>query len=296
MNAIARQLESEIRANIKISTNENVKQINQLRPPAGHDHTPVHLNQGEITLAGLEAVSNSFKRQRENALSNAALQAAAGMVATTEEAPTEKEIARKKLLDNMLKNGNPERLYQQLCAGVATRNKATGQPFLRASTARWLAQEITNQVTRLAGNAIIERRRESGITVGVDFTQDDAGMFVGTVSTNTDDLDLVRGGQQTTDNLFLQHCDDADTVEATFNDWYESIEIPLSALAGAVMMADDSIMLYGHFCRWEEGAKGLTQVIDTLDDFIHRELMRRNDRDAGRTTTTAVDELSKLFG
>lgn len=269
--------------------------MNAVQTPVGFNSTPSRdISMGELTYAGLEMVRSNLQRSRETALSDAALKLAAGMSKTEESAPSEKELARKALVLKMAKDGDPDRLFKQLCAGVATRSPS-GQPYLRASTARWLAQEITNQVTRLAGNAIIERMRESGITAGVEFEQDDAGMFIGREATNTDDLLLARGGQQTTDNLFLQQCDDVATIEATYYEWYESIEQQLSALAGAVMMTDGSLMLHGQFCRWEGDGTNLTQRIDDLDTYIERELTRRNDGYRA-PVSAANDEAARLFG
>ena len=266
--------------------------------PVGFEATPAVLELGEITLAGLEAVEASSDRRRVNELAQRSLLSAAGVETEVTQAPTEKEFLRKKLLAQMMKSGNPERLFQQICAGVATRNpkSPTGATFIKASTGRWLAQEVTNQVTRMAGNAIIMRRREAGIIRGVNLVKNDAEMWIGEESTNTDDLELVRGGQATTENLFLAQCDDVETIEATYREWYDSIEIALGALANAVMMEGDAVMQYGPFCRWEEGPNGLTQVIDDLDDYISRELTRRNDGPQQSVPASTNDDLAKIFG
>lgn len=297
-NQIAAELARDTQKAVKASTDAIIKDANTHRRGAGFDAAAAStLELGEITWAGLEAVRDGLQRSKENRLSENALRIAAGISAEREEAPTEKELERKALVDRMSKAGNPERLFQQLCAGVATRNPDTGRPYVRASTARWLAQGITNAVCRMAGDAIIERMREVGITAGVHFETDDTGLFVGQESTGTDDLGIARGGQQTTENLFLQHCDDRETIEGTFLEWFDSIELALAALANAVMMADGaSIMLYGHYCRWEDGPKGtLIQRIDSLDDYLARELTRRNDRPS-QSQAFANNEVAKLFG
>jgi hypothetical protein len=297
-NQIAQELARDQQKAVKASTDAVIKDANTHRRGAGFSAAPsTTLSLGEITQAGLEACRDGMQRSKESRLSDNALRIAAGISAEREEAPTEKELERKALLDRMVKAGNPERLFQQLCAGVATRNPDTGRPYVRASTARWLAQGITNAVCRMAGDAIIERMRESGLTAGIHFQTDDTGVFIGEEATNTDDLEIARGGQQTTENLFLQHCDDRETIEGTFLEWFDSIELALGALANAVMMADGaSIMLYGHYCRWEDGPKGtLVQRIDTLEDYLERELIRRNDR-PGQSRAFANNEVAKLFG
>ena len=296
MNALANQLQAEINRNQKLATDDKVREINTLRPGAGFDHQAVQMNHGDLTWAGLEAVEENVHNRRVNDVAMSSVRAVAGMAQEKAPTLTEKERARISLIKRMKENGTPERLFTQICAGVCTINPKSGRPYVDPNLGFWLAQQITNQVCRMAGNAIIERKNEVGIIAGINLTKDDTGMWDGVESTNTDDLNIARGGQRSTDNLFLQHCDDEDTIVATFNEWYESIELALSALSGVTVMQGGGIMQYGHFSRWEDSDAGLTQVIDTLDTYVARELVRRNDNNSRDVVPTSTNELDKLFG
>lgn len=269
--------------------------MNALVKPVGHEHTAVNtLSSGDITMAGLEALQNSLTRRRTEDMGLSAVRAAAGMSQEKEAARSEKDIAREKLVNTLVKSAAPERMFQLICAGVASRNPETGKSYIYPNTGYWAAQGVVNQVCRMAALAYIERSRETGIVEGVDFNQDDARFFTGLIATNTDTMGAMRGGQRSSENPFLQHCDDRETIEATFLNWYEEIETPLSALAGAAMMQDDSMMLYGHYSTWEDAVGGIQQRIYSLSDYIEREMLRQNSRD--RRPEASPSELAKLFG
>ena len=238
--------------------------------PRDHADAEKTLSFGTITAAALDAVDLNMTRQRVDDIARSSLRAAAGMAQEDQPRTSDKDAMRLKLLGFVRKAIDPERVFQQLCAGVATRK-------IDANTALWLAQRIVNQACNLASREYARRKRESGVIAGFDMSKDDAGVWNGLEATNV--AEQARDNRETA-NVFSV-CDDPDTVEGTFKEWYESIEIPLSALAGASVTRDGTPMQYGQYSRWIETATGLEQVIETFDDRARFSLELANDRDAG---------------
>lgn len=228
---------------------------------------------GDITLAALENIDNQLNTARIDELTLSSLKAAAGMTQEVEPVRTDKEVTRNKLLNFALKQLEPERVFQQLCAGVAMRR-------VNANDAFWLAQRIVSSACDLAVREAVRRKREEGVTAGFTIDKDDAGVWEGQEATN---VDVLARDNRANTNIFSQ-IDDADTVEATFKDWYKEVEVPLSALASATMMRE-GFMQYGEHSRWVETSQGWEQVIETYDQRLENNLMLANDRNVVQLQT-----------
>ena len=224
------------------------------------------LSFGDITLAALENIDNQLNAARIDDFTLSSLKAAAGMTQEVEPVRSDKELARGRLLNFALKQLDPERVFQQLCAGVAVRKVNPNDGF-------WLAQRIVSSACDLAVREAVRRKREIGITAGVDISKDDAGVWDGQEATN---VEMQARDNRSNNNIFSQ-IDDADTIEATFKDWYKEIEVPLSALASATMMRE-GFMQYGEHSRWVETTQGWEQVIETYDQRLENGLTLANDR------------------
>jgi hypothetical protein len=212
------------------------------------------ISHGEITAAALEEVSSAGQRARERELQSLALLVAAG-VCQPAVVRSEKEVEREKLLQFARKTLEPERLIQQLCAGVASRH-------IKANTALWLAQGVANAACNLAAREWVRRSKESGLTRGFDMTKDDQGVWAGFEATDTPSN--ARDNRATA-NVFSP-CDEPEVVEGTYQDWYASIEVPLLALAGASADRSGGCLLAGQHSRWAESPGGLTQIIEDFAD------------------------------
>lgn len=239
-----------------------------------HADAEKSLTLSEITQAALDLVDINMTRQRVDDIARSSLRAAAGI---KEESVviSDKEASRQRLVSFVRKTIDPERTFQMLCAGVANRK-------VDPNTALWLAQRIVNQACTLAAREYTRRKQENGVIAGFDVSKDDAGVWNGLEATNVDQQ--ARDNRET-ENVFSS-CDDADTVEGTFLEWYESIEVPLSALAGASITRDGSPMQYGQFSRWVETINGLQQVIETFEDRARTALELSNDRGAASATNS----------
>lgn len=225
-----------------------------------------NIEHGEITSASLENIDNQLNAARIDDLTMSSLRAAAGLESDEKPMQTDKEVTRNKLLQFATKQLDPERVFQQLCAGVAMRR-------VNANDAFWLAQRIVSSACDLAVREAVRRRREDGVIAGFDVSKDDQGVWQGAEATN---MDVLARDNRSTPNLFSQ-CDDADTIEGTFKDWYAEIETPLSALAGACMMRE-GFMQYGEHSRWVETNQGWEQVIETYEERFESALQLANDR------------------
>lgn len=231
------------------------------------------LSHGEITLAALESIDNQLNTARIDDITRTSLLAAAGMDNDEKPIQTDKEVARNKLLQFATKQLDPERVFQQLCAGVAIRR-------VNANDAFWLAQRIVSSACALAVREAVRRRREDGVNAGFDISKDDQDVWVGQEATN---MDVLARDNRSTPNIFSA-CDDADTIEGTFKDWYKEIETPLSALAGACMMRE-GFMQYGEHSRWVESATGWEQVIESYEERFETALQLANDRNVVQLPT-----------
>ncbi len=209
---------------------------------------------GDITAAGLEEVSASGQRAREREFQSLALLAAAG-VTSPAVVKTEKEIEREILLGFARKTLDPERLFQQLCVGIAQRR-------VKANTALWLAQGVANAVCNMAAREWVRRAKERGLTSGFDMTKDDQGAWAGFEGLDTPGYAL---DNRATANVFSP-CDEAETVEGTYQEWFLSIETPLLAIAGASADRSGGCLLAGQHSRWAEAPGGLTQIIEDFTD------------------------------
>ncbi len=226
------------------------------------------LSLGEITLAALENIDNQLNTVRIDDMAMSSLRAAAGLAKEAEPVKTDKEVARNRLLKFALTQLDPERVFQQLCAGVALHRDK-----INANDAFWLAQRIVSSACDLAVREAVRRKREDGITAGFNVDKNDAGIWEGMEATN---VETLARDNRSNNNVFSR-LDDPETIEATFKNWYTEIEVPLSALASATMMRE-GFMQYGEHSRWVETNQGWEQVIETYDQRLENALQIANDR------------------
>lgn len=227
---------------------------------------------GEITAGALEEVDTNNNRARIDDEIRQNLTAAAGVEINTSEtqAQKEKRIKRQKLVNFLRSTIDPEKLFPQLCVGVAKR-------AIDANTAFWAAQQIVNSACTLAVREYVRRKAEQGITAGFDLAKDDTGAWEGYEARDTEGQ--ASGDNRETANLFSR-CDTPEAVEGTFLAWYDHISIQLIALAGASVDRTGAPMQCGQFSRWVETPTGLEQVIETFEDRVQAYLTVNNDRAA----------------
>lgn len=237
-----------------------------------HADAEKSLTFGDITSSALDLVDVNMTRQRVDDIARTSLRAAAGITQDTPAPVDDKQARRINLINFARKHLDPERVFQQLCAGVAA-GKITANDGL------WLAQRITNAACTLAVREYVRRKQENGVIAGIDLHKDDLGVWNGSEATNV--AELARDNRETS-NVFSA-CDDADTVEGTFIDWYNEIEICLSALSNASTTRDGSILQYGQHSRWVEGVGGWNQLIEDFQDRVSAALTVSNDRAAAVT-------------
>lgn len=238
-----------------------------------HADADTCLSLGEITSAALDLVDVNMTRQRVDDIARNSLRAAAGIAQDTPAPVDEKFAIRSNLINFARKHLDPERVFQQLCAGVA-------KGKIMPNDGLWLAQRISNAACTLAVREYVRRKQESGIIAGINLSKDDLGVWDGAEATNV--AEMARDNRETS-NIFSS-CDHPDTVEGTFLEWYASIEVCLSALSNASTTRDGSILQYGQHSRWVNGAAGWTQLIEDFDDRVSAALTVANDR----STATAV--------
>lgn len=273
-NNIAKEMARDQKNAVKASTDAFIAGSNATRRAAGFDpDSDKSISLGAITSDALDLVDVNMTRQRVDDIARSSLRAAAGI---TQDAPApvdDKQARRINLINFARKHLDPERVFQQLCAGVASQK-------IGANDGLWLAQRISNAACTLAVREYVRRKQESGVIAGIDLHKDDLGVWDGQEATNI--AEMARDNRQTS-NIFST-CDDPDTVEGTFRDWYNEIEICLSALSNASTTRDGSILQYGQHSRWVEGVGGWSQIIEDFDDRISAALTVANDR----STATAV--------
>lgn len=239
-----------------------------------HASAEKSLTFGAITSAALDIVDVNMTRQRVDDIARSSLRAAAGITQDTPAPIDDKQARRINLISFARKHLDPERVFQQICAGVAAGK-------ISANDGLWLAQRVTNAACTLAVREYVRRKQESGVIAGIDLNKDDLGVWNGSEATNV--AELARDNRETS-NIFST-CDDPDTVEGTFLEWYSQIEICLSALSGASTTRDGSILEYGPYSRWVEGVGGWNQLIEDFQDRVSAALSVSNDRSAAVTTS-----------
>lgn len=242
-----------------------------------HSDSDAAISFGDITEWALSQVEASLKRGRERELSNNQLAAAAGMGSAPKviDIRQHERAAERARLLSLAKKADPEVLFKQLCAGVATNRN------IKANTALWLMQSIVNQACNNAAWEWARRKQESGTLAGLGYTADDAGVFNGFSGTDMEADYVVRDNREIGDSPFTR-IDEAESIEGTFLEWYKSIEVQLLAMAGATTDINGAPMQAGQYSRWVEsgpiGSTNLAQMITTFSEEAQTKLENSNSR------------------